>query len=39
MSDVVQFIPRSYVEIDSGTVTKSDEPGRIGRFLYFVSIV
>jgi hypothetical protein len=39
MSEVFRFDNRSYVEIDAGTVTSCTEPGNIGRFLYFVSIV
>lgn len=39
MSEVVQFPVRSFVEIDAGTVTRSDDAARIGRFLYFVNIV
>lgn len=39
MSKVFHFEKRSFVEIDAGTVTACTEPGNIGRFLYFVSIV
>lgn len=39
MSEVVQFPTRSFVEIDAGTVTKSDDASRIGRFFYFVNVV
>lgn len=39
MSEVVQFPVRSFVEIDAGTVTKSDDASRIGRFFYFVNVV
>ncbi|HEV7339951.1 MAG TPA: hypothetical protein VGO06_28545 [Bosea sp. (in: a-proteobacteria)] len=39
MSEVAQFPIRSFVEIDAGTVTKSDDAARIGRFFYFVNVV
>ena len=39
MSEVVPFPIRSFVEIDAGTVTKSDDAARIGRFFYFVNVV
>lgn len=39
MSEVVPFPVRSFVEIDAGTVTKSEDANRIGRFFYFVNVV
>lgn len=39
MSEVVPFPVRSFVEIDAGTVTKSEDAWRIGRFFYFVNVV
>lgn len=43
MSNIVQFPtprePHEYIEIDGGTVTKSDDASKLGSFLFFVSVV
>lgn len=39
MTEVFEMPVWSYVEIDSGTITKSDDTSRVGQFRYFVNIV
>lgn len=39
MSEIIPLSVRSYVEIDSGIITKSEDAEMIGQFRYFVSVV